>query len=448
MKYPFQDGVDEAVVSLKNDLLKARSSCKVTSPNLIPNADAMYDTSGSVVAGSGWFVDGCPKTPEGNKIRCLAVEPWPGETVNGKTVSFAKLDYSMKGCAGIACATGEAGCTEAGCDGTQLSPRLVTRLQLEPGWYEFSYFDATGWVGHCDGVKPRVRNKDGNLLGTDQWKQVVFANGSDAALASGFGSERNYWVTKDRWRLFVAQSGEYELAFEEDTPGYCYASGGWQQDKYIGGAMLEKMSESDWLDTLSTLNVSYMGSDRQGKVDAPICEDTTGTTFRLEKWSERKCVRLCSNGYNESCDERSGQLECYREARFSIDESRIEDGKLFQSAGFAKGNFNYRIEQIGVNFVGTGLKNCADSSTADSCYANGSVQYTLEHVGPFFVRNHMGNDFEALVFDGRIEHARGLATERYLTNPLSSTDRGLIDQWSTRERGVRSKGLGVPGGHF
>jgi hypothetical protein len=86
-------------------------------------------------------------------------------------------------------------------------------------------------------------------------------------------------------------------------------------------------------------------------------------------------------------------------------------------SGFARGNFNYRIENIGVNFVGTGTRNCGEADLPSTCFSAGFVPYSIQHNGPFFVRNHLGADFEALLFDGRIEHARGLAAERYLTNP-------------------------------
>jgi hypothetical protein len=47
-------------------------------------------------------------------------------------------------------------------------------------------------------------------------------------------------------------------------------------------------------------------------------------------------------------------------------------------------------------------------------------------LGPLAVRNHTGDDFMVKLFNGNIEHARGLGTERYLTNPLSTTDRELL----------------------
>lgn len=50
----------------------------------------------------------------------------------------------------------------------------------------------------------------------------------------------------------------------------------------------------------------------------------------------------------------------------------------------------------------------------------------------------MGTDFETNLFSGNIEHARGLGIERYLTNPLGSTDRELLAPY------LRSELVGRP----
>ncbi len=47
--------------------------------------------------------------------------------------------------------------------------------------------------------------------------------------------------------------------------------------------------------------------------------------------------------------------------------------------------------------------------------------------------NHRGEDYDAPLFTGRIEHGRGLVAERYLTNPLSSADRSLAEPYLHRE---------------
>jgi hypothetical protein len=144
-------------------------------------------------------------------------------------------------------------------------------------------------------------------------------------------------------------------------------------------------------------------------------------------------MKLCSDGFADHCNNTNGKDYCYWEATFGLDQRAIQAGKVFNFSGFARGNFNYRIESVALNFVGTALHDCSQSAAPESCYAAGHLPYSLAHVGPFYVRNHNGDDVETKLFDGNIEHARGLASERYLTNPLSSGDQTLLEQYSRRE---------------
>jgi hypothetical protein len=160
----------------------------------------------------------------------------------------------------------------------------------------------------------------------------------------------------------------------------------------------------------------------------PACEDSDGAIFRSTRWN-RSCVKLCADGFADNCSTSNSKDYCYWEAQFGFSQRDIQIGKVFNFSGFARGNFNYRIDSVGVNFVGTGTKDCSSSSFPQTCFGSGSIPYTLSHTGPFFVRNFKGDDVETKIFDGNIEHARGLAAERYLTNPLSDSDNSLIKQY-------------------
>jgi hypothetical protein len=163
----------------------------------------------------------------------------------------------------------------------------------------------------------------------------------------------------------------------------------------------------------------------------PICEDSDGDVFR-ERWSERFCDRVCPEGFGVQC-EGSSAVQCYRELSFYIDQASIEKGTSLVYSGFARGNFNYRIQSVGLNFVGTSIRNCEDSTLPSTCYSGGFVPYSLYHKGPYYVRNHYGEDYQAHLFEGVMEHARGLAAERYLSNPISSTDRDLLADFTRLE---------------
>jgi len=168
-------------------------------------------------------------------------------------------------------------------------------------------------------------------------------------------------------------------------------------------------------------------------VERAACPDKDGVAFRGEYLRQRTCVNLCADGFSSSCDAATAKSYCYREIPFSINQRDIEQGKIMKFAGFAAGNFNYRIESVGVNVVGTGLKKCDSDTDPLACFGNASVQYTLTHNGPFVVRNHAGDDFIAKLFPGTIEHARALAAERYLTNPMGSADISLLTDYMRSE---------------
>jgi len=171
----------------------------------------------------------------------------------------------------------------------------------------------------------------------------------------------------------------------------------------------------------------------------PACEDTDGSLFRERSWSPG-CVRLCPDGYDGSCPAAVAETRCYWETSFSASSDTIERLAGRRSAGFAAGNYNYRIESIGVNLVGTELRDCEGASTPSTCYASGNTAFSIIHGGPFLVRNARGELYSAPLFTGRIESARALAAERYLTNPLSGSDRGLIDPYTRVE--LRGRPLG------
>jgi hypothetical protein len=163
----------------------------------------------------------------------------------------------------------------------------------------------------------------------------------------------------------------------------------------------------------------------------PVCEDTDGDKFRREYWT-RSCIKVCPDGNSTNCGSRSVS-RCYRETSFHVSQDGLSGGRQFNTGGFALGNFNYRIETVGVNFVGTGVRDCEESELPSTCYSAGFVPYSLIHEGPYYVRNHAGVDYRAHLFTGRIEHARGLATERYFSNPIGTADQELLEQFVRRE---------------
>lgn len=407
MSFPFQDGVDEAVVSVRNDLMTARAQCEVRSPNLVPSSGQLDQITGTGQSGSGWTVYNCASQTYGNNYAgCIGIQPeLPHVLSGGETVQLYAVDFDL------------GKCQDVGCYSSGGLPNFGTAITLTPGWYALTYVSRETEHSTCP-IQPALMDSSNQDVPSQGEPQII----------SYLDTNQTPLVRKVL-RYYIDSNDSYKLQFRPKDDR-CMSSSTGQSTAYLGEVMLSRQTQPDWA---AQKLPAYMPTNAQGFTTIAACQDKSGAVFRQKNWSERKCMRLCEDGYSDACDERAGKLECYRELRFRLDESRIENSEQFQASGFAKGNFNYRVEQLGVNFVGTGIRDCARSAAPASCYANGNVQYSIEHLGPFFVRNHLGDDVEVKIFDGRIEHARGLATERYLTNPVSSSDRSLLEPYTRNE---------------
>jgi hypothetical protein len=227
----------------------------------------------------------------------------------------------------------------------------------------------------------------------------------------------------------VAQEAPFSVLVRPGAPT------GAEQRVEVAALMLEDISDRlpshpsiSAVDPTTLRPVQFVATTLAGVTQAAACEDTDGTVFRT-RWT-RGCARLCPAGYG-TCDD--GPVQCFWELPFDINLEALEGGQMLAQAGFSYGNYNYRVDSLAVNIVGTGVRDCSGSSLPTTCQSNASIPFSLDHLGPFTVRNHRGFAYEAPLFEGHIEHGRGLAAERYVTNPISSADRTLIEPYEHRE---------------
>jgi hypothetical protein len=101
------------------------------------------------------------------------------------------------------------------------------------------------------------------------------------------------------------------------------------------------------------------------------------------------------------------------------------------------GNINYRIQDLSVNLVARPPFDCERATRPTECYGDGNVQYSMRHEGETVLENWDGDQRFFAFEPGVIQRARALADERWLTNPLSSTDEALLanyarDEWRGR----------------
>src|SRR5262245_59051595 len=124
----------------------------------------------------------------------------------------------------------------------------------------------------------------------------------------------------------------------------------------IAGPMLELLPG----DGTKFAPTPFVNTTDKLSVRLPTCEDTNGDVFRVTRW-DRRCMRLCPDGFSNDCSGERAQTHCFQEASFSLSQRDIQLGKVMNFSGFARGNFNYRIEAMGLNFVGTSTRNCDET---------------------------------------------------------------------------------------
>jgi hypothetical protein len=407
LAFNFHEGDDTTVISLRDDVFNSKVMCDVPSGNLLYFSSDLSELVASVEAdapldptAAGWVLEDCALETDGTPLRdCIAVEiadadsPFP-ETglAPGQIIRFgddgAVCDYDNT-----------ADPNRCGYTETALMRQDV---YIEAGAHILSWYAKGSSV-----MQPlfAVRNGAG----------AIISGAPIAAEPSSTAAWQRYYslVTMPTPEIVSIVLRQPTSAPETVT---------------VAAVMLEDAADKRFGDEL--VPRPYVRTDTTLDRTIAACADTFGAGF-AQHW-KFKCANLCPNGFGAACGSDSSSTRCYHELSFGISQREIERGALLGYAGFAKGNFNYRLDELAVNFVGTKTRDCSRVS-AGSCYAAGFIPYSIQHDGPFFVRNHIGGDFEAKIFPGAIEHARGLAAERVVTNPISSADRDLLQDYQRRE---------------
>lgn len=410
--HPFSDAADTAVISLRDDVTLTRELCEVDVSNLLGRSAELDMGQDAETGDALWVTENCP-TEDCVRVDLLLVEGLPdmplpmspaeSGTVPGFEITFAPAPHV----------------------GSIAGSALAQTLTLSPGYYRVSWYgNSTGTLAPEAAVM--IRNGNGAPISTVSATEL----GPDPG---PFGWRRYH-------RLFeIATLGAYEIAV---VPDPTLAATGTEHSVQIAAIMVEDIDSivlagpgEAFAGTLAPVLFppgEYVATTRPGTANGLFCEDVDGSEFR--KLWQYGCEMLCPSGFG-SC---GGEAEshCFWELSFSISLDGIETGGLLKQSGFAYGNYNYRADDLAVNFVGTALRDCTNSATPSTCFGSGTIAYSIAQNEPYEIRNYEGERYEAPLFPGRIEHGRGLAAERYLTNPLSSADRSLLqDMWHGELRG-------------
>lgn len=401
LQHAFKEGSDTIVASLRDDVLGVKAKCEVESLNQLNNTTQLSASLAAV---------GCS-----NSSNCARAEALLGTgPISGAEVAtkpFVSGNPELAAAAPIAVYLGPStgACVAPGCGyalGAGLAQQVTLRETYFPQTYVLSWYHLATETNGQNLVE--VRDE---LLQPLTNVTVTYGTEPTSRVKDW---KRSYL----KFTLNAAQPIVIKLGGKLDAT----AAG---KHFYLAAPMLEATATADQGPS------DFESADANGKRIDHACPDVGGKTFKAESW-KRQCVKLCGDGYNASCAE-NATTQCYRELVFSLNQRDAELGRILGASGLALGNYNYRVDSLGLNLVGTQPHDCALSEAPESCYASANVQYSLIHSGPFIVRNHMGADYSAQLFTGRIEHARALASERYITNPMSSGDRELLEPYMRGE---------------
>jgi hypothetical protein len=436
LEHNFKEGKDTAVVSLRDDVVQPRSKCLTPTRNLLSYSG---DLTGVVLddqeinpleSSNGWKLSGCATaTVNGlptisDCIRVVAdrnrMLPVSGNSVPAQVITRGPAcTASCPPCPGPDCSLND-------------NAVILQRVALGSGDYRLSYYTqpqalSGGEVGYG---AVSVLDEDGSVLASPAvFRQSQFA-------AGGASDDLGVWkrVHAD---FSISTSQTVTVRIGRDQLSAFPA----RQTVVLAGFSLESTTAA----TLAMVPIEshFVSTLEYGLANQEACATRDGDAFRFKAW-KRRCLQLCSTGYGTLCPEAGEREQCFQEMGFDVNQKAIEMGEQLQQAGFAQGNFNYRIDSVAVNFVGTSVRECSDVHTgSETCFNSGFVQFSLDHIGPFFVRNHYGGYAQSHLFNASIEHGRGLAAERYISNPIASTDRDLMQDF------VRGELQGRPlDGHF
>ena len=418
LDYPFSDGSDQAVLSLRDEVFRvtSRGTCSEGEPsrNLLSESTDLRTTDSWSVYDCEFITaaDGSPVIDDCVSLRDLGEDPAGVPVAKSLAAASYRLVFGNYSEATNAGAGGQT------IDPATMSLRNTTSVAtsvdtLSGHWYRVSYYARIADVGFSPpGPAPQslvtIEDSEGTPL-----------QGQFAADAGADGWSR-YWA------LFQGVYGEDLKVVLRPVAGASYPQ---SQLIDIAEFMVEDVTaeiQETQPDPLAYPPTPFEHSSQQ----YAFCEDTTGEVFRHKHWS-RSCERFCPTG-QPLCSSSSRVSRCFWDLTFSLRSPADLGSDSLVASSLSRGSYNYRVDEVGVNFVGTNIRDCSEAPLGSRCYANGSIPYSLYQDSGFEVINHRGQSFAPPLYPGRVEGGRGLAAERYLTNPLSSADGALVGPYLAR----------------
>ncbi|MEM9193629.1 MAG: hypothetical protein AAGF12_30925 [Myxococcota bacterium] len=370
--FPFQDHEDTLVLSLREDILGLVDWCEEDQPNLLLGTGQLT---------TGWMV-GC------SEASCGAVESsgaapfsFPGSVsaVSVEAVTLTTLPNAM-------------GAMGSG------TPAIEQEVSVPAGDYVLS------WYGpDANPLSPNIEN-------------LTAGSGVVPTFENCPPSTDGIWG-RCVLTFTLPAAADLRVGFEITGPG---------------AALLAPQLEAG-----SIASPMFFATDDD--LTAPLVCATDGDGGNVIGAMSQGVEYYCPDGTGLDCvntgaiDPEALPQRRYLAVSFPLDLDLIESGAMLARSGFALGNFNYRHQRIGV-WVDGGpeVTYCPPSEpgVSSSCNADSHFNWSLFHTGPFSVRNHLNDSFDAPVYPGRIRQARGGISSGGVRDPFFQTDgtvRPVID---------------------
>jgi hypothetical protein len=396
--YPEADGNDQAVLSLRETLLGAKTSCQGPPVNLLTDSSRLYATGlpGSAPL-TGWGLGPCGAQDP----TCLSVRatkgPFPTGSGGGTAMSWLSDQAQTiapppdAGDGGIEYVTADAGA--AGPSGPDNAVSQEVAIDL-PGTYVLSWWDQAR--DPVTGLPSTTSVPYGVAIYDSGWSMIAAFPPVPPAPSDGTGTG---WSDRRVLAFKMAQPDVIHVAFSASAPG------GQPGSVAIADVQLE---------------LSGIAGQPSAYVD-------TGSTGQATSYECALSPSDMRNAFQRSCDP-DGTCHYDLMTPIAINTEDFTSNGASLTGKLAAGNYNYRHVDLAVNVVGTGVIDCSQTGSPD-CLGSGYLTYTLTHdaseVGV------LGYDGQYRSFDFGVGATRGvkaLTSERYITTPIGSSDQQLLTQ--------------------
>jgi hypothetical protein len=408
--FPSQQGDDTAVLSLREDLLSSSKACSSTAPNYLIHSGGLERSARSGDGTPmGWVTRGCTESsssclvtlpgaylpePRGGPSASTSVIPGNVEAPEGRGVTWL-LDVARAAVGG-----------GAPMSSVEPAGAVTQGVYLTPGRYVLSWWAQARAV---DGALPTSTSPETKYQAA-VWDRswTPLASRSEAAWRPAPGA---LWGARQELRVTITEPGVYQVGFRASDGG-------------IGGgsvAIANAQLEADGAGA-PTAYVETGASRTVVGRDCPLDDAGMRALFRRD------------------CD---AQRRCYFELTrpLHINTESLRDGASKLVGKVARGNYNFRHLELAVNFVGTGVRDCRKSPSAN-CYSTGYLEYDLQHEALAAGILDWHGDQRLFNFGiGRVNHGKALAADRVISMPMSQTDSGMLQQAGILKPELRGRPL-------